>query len=81
VIVDLKATVAEIERAADLAASFSPRLPFVLQPESETMLSQHSTRDTRRALLDLIDAGSRAASLRLETVRVIPQTHKMLHVR
>lgn len=81
VIVDLKATVAEIERAAALVASFSPRVPFVLQPESETMLSEKSTRDSRRALLQLIDAGARAASLRLDVVRVIPQTHKVLHVR
>lgn len=81
VIVDLKATVAEIERAAELVAAFSPRVPFVLQPESETLLSKHATRDSRRALLQLIDAGARAASLRLETVRVIPQTHKVLELR
>lgn len=81
VIVDLKASVPEIERAADLVATFSPRVPFVLQPESETMLSKHHTRDDRRALLQLIDAGARAASLRLDSVRVIPQTHKVLDVR
>jgi len=81
VIVDLKASVAEIERAAELVASFSSRIPFVLQPESETLLSEKSPRENRRALLDLIDAGARAASLRLDVVRVIPQTHKVLHVR
>ncbi len=81
VIVDLKASVAEIERAAELVAAFSPRVPLVLQPESETLLSEKSTRESRRALLDLIDAGARAASLRLDVVRVIPQTHKVLHVR
>lgn len=81
VIVDLKATVAEIERAAELVAAFSPRVPFVLQPESETLLSKHATRDSRRELLQLIDAGARAASLRLHSVRVIPQTHKVLDVR
>src|SRR5262245_58322401 len=41
VIVDLKATVAEIERAAQLIAAFSPRVPLVLQPESETMLAKN----------------------------------------
>jgi hypothetical protein len=45
------------------------------------MLSKHHTRDDRRALLQLIDAGARAASLRLDSVRVIPQTHKVLDVR
>jgi organic radical activating enzyme len=81
VIVDLKATVEEIGRAAELVASFSPRVPFVLQPESETMLSKNATRENRRALLELIDAGARAASLRLDSVRVIPQMHKVLDVR
>lgn len=81
VIVDLKATVAEIERAADLVAAFHRRVPFILQPESETMLSKNATRDDRRALLQLIDAGARAAGLRLDVVRVIPQTHKITRVR
>jgi organic radical activating enzyme len=73
--------VAEIERAADLVAAFQRRVPFILQPESETMLSKHATADQRRALLQLIDAGARAASLRLDVVRVIPQTHKALQIR
>jgi organic radical activating enzyme len=81
VIVDLKATPAEIERAADLVAAVSPKIPFVLQPESETLFGRRSTREDRRALIELIDEGARAAGLRLEVVRVIPQTHKALHIR
>lgn len=84
VIVDTKGTVAEIERAAELVASCSRSIPFILQPESGTLLSPdtlRSLRSERRALLELIDAGARAAMLRLDVVRVIPQTHKVLDIR
>jgi organic radical activating enzyme len=81
VIVDDKASVEEIERAAELVAALSPRVPFVLQPESGVLLAKDSPRERRRALLALLDAGARAAALRLEIVRVIPQTHKVLDVR
>jgi organic radical activating enzyme len=81
VVVDLKASVAEIERAADLVAAVSPRIPFIIQPESDTLLGRRATREDRQALLELIGAGARAASLRLHAVRVIPQTHKVLHIR
>jgi organic radical activating enzyme len=81
VIVDLKATLSEIERAADLVAAASPKIPFVIQPESETLFGARATREQKRALLALIDEGARAASLRLDLVRVIPQTHKVLHIR
>jgi len=81
VIVDLKATVTEIERAADLVAALSRKVPFVIQPESGTLLGPRTTREDRHALLDLVEAGARAALLRLDVVRVIPQTHKVLHIR
>jgi organic radical activating enzyme len=81
VIVDLKATVAEIEAAAALIAGCSRALPMVIQPESETLLGRAAAREDRAGLLALVEAGARAASLHLDTVRVIPQTHKVLHVR
>jgi 7-carboxy-7-deazaguanine synthase len=81
VIVDLEATLAEIERAARLIAETSPAIPLILQPESETLFGRNTTRDRARALLDRVDAGSRVAGSILQVVRVIPQTHKVLHVR
>lgn len=81
VVVDLKASEDEIGAAARLIAAASPRIPLILQPESETLFGRSATRPRSRALLDLIDAGARAAGAVLETVRVIPQTHKVLHVR
>lgn len=81
VIVDLKASVEEIEAAARLVAEVSRKIPFVIQPESETLMGKHATRESRATLLELAEAGARAASVHLDLVRVIPQTHKVLHVR
>lgn len=81
VIVDLKSTPAEIEQAADLVSAVSRNIPFVIQPESETLMGRHSTSEGRRALLDLVDAAARSAGGRLDVVRVVPQTHKVLNIR
>ena len=81
VIVDLKATVEEIENAARLVAEVSRKIPLVIQPESETLMGRQSTREGRASLLELAQEGARAASVHLDDVRVIPQTHKVLHLR
>lgn len=77
VVVDPKGTVEEIEAAARLVAECSSRLPLVIQPESRALFA----RESRAGLLELVEAGARAASVHLDMVRVIPQTHKVLHVR
>jgi organic radical activating enzyme len=81
VIVDSRATVAEIEAAAVLVSAASRRLPFVLQPESGELFGRHASRERRAALLERVDAGARAASRHLDTVRVMAQMHKVMHVR
>jgi organic radical activating enzyme len=81
VIVDLKASVEEIDSAARLVAEAGRKIPLVIQPESETLMGREATRESRASLLDLAQAGARAASVHLDDVRVIPQTHKVLHLR
>jgi organic radical activating enzyme len=81
VVVDLKATTGEIEAAARLVADASRKIPFIIQPESETLMGRQSTRERRASLLELVQSGARAAAIHLDTVRVIPQTHKVLHLR
>ena len=81
VIVDLKASVAEIDSAARLVAEAGRKIPLVIQPESETLMGRQSTRESRASLLELAQAGARAAAIHLDDVRVIPQTHKVLHIR
>jgi organic radical activating enzyme len=81
VVVDDRSDLSEIEFAAQLIASTDARIPLVLQPESETMLSKRTSSGTLRRLNQLLDSGHAAAAAVLEDVRVIPQVHRILKVR
>ncbi|HEX5132588.1 MAG TPA: 7-carboxy-7-deazaguanine synthase QueE [Candidatus Krumholzibacteria bacterium] len=81
VVVDLNGTTDEIEHAALLVAACDRRVPLIIQPESGALFGKGATPAAARELLDLIDAGARAAAAHLDTVRVIPQTHKALNIR
>lgn len=61
----------ELIRAAEMTASVSPRIPFIIQPETSDDLS---LRISNTALLELQEIAARF----LKDVRVIPQTHRFM---
>lgn len=81
VVVDDCSTPHEIELAARLVAAADPAIPFVLQPESGTILSNRKSPEAIRGVYRLLDSGREAAATLLDDVRVIPQVHKILDVR
>jgi len=81
VVVDDRSELREIETAASLVASTDRRIPFVLQPESRTMMSEKTPREAARRLYQTLESGRAAAAAVLDDVRVIPQVHKLLNVR
>ncbi len=81
VVIDDRSTPREIELAARLVASADPAIPFVLQPESGTILSNRKSPEAVRGVYRLLDSGREAAGALLDDVRVIPQVHKILDVR
>jgi len=78
VVVTARTTRQEVSDAARLIARVSPKIPLVLQPASANLRSQisdlrlHGASPTR--LLEL----QALAQRQLETVCVIPQTHKLM---
>jgi 7-carboxy-7-deazaguanine synthase len=81
VVVDDRSTEREIASAAGLVAAADPRIPFVLQPESKTLMSTKTTPEASHRLSRLLLSGRSAAAAVLENVRVIPQVHKILDIR
>lgn len=81
IVVDAHSRLDEIETAVSLIASVSPSIPLVLQPEGETLLSGRTPRADVRAMLARVEEAQKAACVTLESVRVMPQLHKILNVR
>lgn len=81
VVVDDRSTEREIASAARLVASADPRIPFVIQPESRTLMSKRTTPETLRRLRRLLVSSREVAAAVLDDVRVMPQVHKILDIR
>jgi organic radical activating enzyme len=81
VVVDDRSTAREIESAVDLVASADRAIPFIIQPESGTLMSNRTTPAALDRLRDLMTASRETAAAVLDDVRVIPQVHKILEVR
>jgi organic radical activating enzyme len=81
IVMDARSRLDEVDRAVALIAAVSPSIPLVLQPESETLLSPRTPRETAAAMMAAIESAQRSARSRLECVRVMPQLHKIMKVR
>lgn len=78
VVIDTNTREDEFRMAVDMIAETDRRMPLVLQPESGTLLAK---TDAARQLMERVMVYQSMAAKRLQTVRVIPQMHRILRVR
>lgn len=78
VVIDTNTCDDEFIMAVEMVTEIDPRIPLVLQPESGTLMVK---TDAARLLMERVIGYQTLAAERLETVRVIPQIHRILGVR
>ena len=78
VVIDTNTSDDEFIVAVDTVAETNHRIPLVLQPESGTLSAKTAAA---QQLMERVMAYQAMAAKRLETVRVIPQMHRILGVR
>lgn len=81
VVVDDRSSREEVESAAAMIASTSRAIPLVLQPESALLLENENSDGRAERLKAILADCHRAASARLDNVRVMPQVHRLLNIR
>ncbi|MBU0605606.1 MAG: 7-carboxy-7-deazaguanine synthase QueE [Candidatus Omnitrophica bacterium] len=75
-IVTSETTSGDIRRAVSLIKGLGKNIPFILQPVTPVKVSDK--RIDKKTLLEFLDIG---IENKLECIRVIPQTHKMMGMR
>jgi organic radical activating enzyme len=81
VVMDSHSRLDEVSTAVDIIAAVNRSITLVLQPESETLMSPRTPRESARALMATITEAQSLALASLDDVRVMPQLHKILKVR
>lgn len=81
IVVDAASQDEELAVAVSMIAGVSPAIPLILQPESETLLSERTPRERAARMMATIERAGSAARQSLDCVRVMPQLHKILKVR
>jgi len=81
VVIDRRSTLDEVARAARLVAGVSRKIPLVLQPESGVLLSARAPRENAVAIMEFARSAQERALDVLDSVRIMPQSHKILGLR
>jgi organic radical activating enzyme len=81
IVMDAHARLDELDTAVAVIAGAHPGIPLILQPESETLLSERTPRADAAAMMATVEVGLGRARGRLNRVRVMPQVHKIMKVR